>query len=117
MKVQNFGEEFVVTYGGHEIIVPSSLSQDFPDAIGYHIQFMASKWGKNVQLVYTKQQEIDVLNKQFEEAKKEVELSKEDSSASTSHTPSTEEGFQQLIQEEIKEEVVEPKKPGRPKKV
>lgn len=119
MKVQNFDEEFVVTYGGHEFVIPVGLSNEFPDDIGYHIQYIADKWKKNVKLIHTRDEEIELLKAQLEQTKKEAELSKENSSASTSHISSTEEGLQQLIQRDTKfeEVVVESKKPGRPKKV
>ena len=61
MKVFNFGTEFELTHDGNDVFVPSGLSGDFSNEVGYHIQFIADKWRKKVRLILNGEEEKKVL--------------------------------------------------------
>jgi hypothetical protein len=51
MKIQNFGEEFELTYNSRDVKIPNGVFEVSDLSLGYFIQKIASKWNKNIKIV------------------------------------------------------------------
>lgn len=74
MKILNKSEQFEVKHNSREYIVPQGVSDDFPQEVAYHIQYVAKNWNKDVRVLNT-ENEIKVAEFEWrkEQEKKELE--------------------------------------------
>ena len=69
MKVLNKSEQFELTFNARDVVVPEGISDEFPNEVAYHIQFIAEKWNKDIRLIDNLDEEKKAL-KEWEEIKK-----------------------------------------------
>lgn len=74
MKLINKDKEFLLTYGGNDVNVPEG-EFTAADNLAHHIISIATKWGKDVQIVNEKEQ-IEQIKKEIKEEVKEEEEEK-----------------------------------------
>jgi len=84
MKLINNSEQFVLQYGGTDYTIPNGEFEVTDDKLGYHILFIANKWGKDIkdipnsstpQITQIKKEEIKI--KKIEEKVEEPKIPKE----------------------------------------
>lgn len=76
MFVQNLSESFSLTYGRNDVVVPHGVNE-FSEALAYHIQYKAAKWGFDVRLI----QSVDEMKRvifEMEEEKRKKETPQEE---------------------------------------
>ena len=78
MKILNNSEKFQLTFDGHDVIVPQGLSAEFSDKIAYHIQDVAIRWGKNIRLIGTLEEEQKAKEQLAQKIEQPVEQPKKD---------------------------------------
>lgn len=78
MKLQNNSEQFILFFGGKEIVIPQGIFSVTDEELGKHIIYISNKWKKNVKMI-TSQEKKDIIEekKQPDIIKEEVKEAKE----------------------------------------
>ena len=96
MKLENKDKEFLITFAGEEIEVPSGIFE-IEDKAGYHIIEKARQWKKN----------IEVISKSEKEKTGKIKAKKVSGATSETIASAVEKPKEEEVKETPKAEVVE----------
>ena len=63
MKIVNNSEKFELKFDGHDVFVSEGLSEELPQEEAFHIQATGTKWGFDVKVLASKEEEEEYLAK------------------------------------------------------